>query len=108
MLQTHYRQPIDWTQRLAEARWQSRQLFAADRGHRAALSCAADAFDALADDLNTPRAIAELHELHTGAKGAKPAAARLKATRSLALVAKSTRTLNGFEPAVKSRRRTAN
>jgi cysteinyl-tRNA synthetase len=44
----------------------------------------ADALDALLDDLNTPRAFAALHELRgEAAKGAKPAAACLKASAQL-------------------------
>ncbi len=44
----------------------------------------ADALDALADDLNTPKAFAALHELRSeAAKGAKPAAACLKASAQL-------------------------
>ena len=44
----------------------------------------ADALDALADDLNTPKAFAALHELRAQAvKGAKPAAACLKASAQL-------------------------
>jgi cysteinyl-tRNA synthetase len=44
----------------------------------------ADVLEALADDLNTPKAIAALHELRgEAAKGAKPAAASLKASAQL-------------------------
>ena len=44
----------------------------------------ADALDALMDDLNTPKAFAALHELRgEAAKGAKPAAACLKASAQL-------------------------
>ena len=44
----------------------------------------ADALDALADDLNTPKMLAALHELRSeAAKGAKPAAACLKASAQL-------------------------
>ncbi|MBZ6076488.1 cysteine--tRNA ligase [Microvirga puerhi] len=63
MLRTHYRQPIDWTARGLEEsekaldRWYG---LAAD-GQKAAFS--APVVDALADDLNTPRMIAELHAL---------------------------------------------
>ena len=40
--------------------------------------------DALADDLNTPKALAALHELRSeAAKGAKPAAACLKASAQM-------------------------
>jgi cysteinyl-tRNA synthetase len=44
----------------------------------------ADVVTALADDLNTPKAIAGLHELRAeAAKGSKPAAASLKASAGL-------------------------
>ena len=66
LLQTHYRQPLDFTKAgIAEAR---RTM---DRWHRAADGVDPDGpvaqtvMDALADDLNTPKAIAELHQLST-------------------------------------------
>jgi cysteinyl-tRNA synthetase len=65
MLRTHYRQPIDWTVRALEeaeqtlAAWTSFPEFM--EGGDEAVS--QEVLDALADDLNTPRAIAELHAL---------------------------------------------
>jgi cysteinyl-tRNA synthetase len=65
MLRTHYRQPIDWTVRALEeaeqtlAAWTSVPEFM--EGGDEAISN--EVLDALADDLNTPRAIAELHAL---------------------------------------------
>jgi cysteinyl-tRNA synthetase len=65
MLRTHYRQPIDWTVRALEeaeqtlAHWTSFPEFM--EGGDEAISN--EILDALADDLNTPRAIAELHAL---------------------------------------------
>ncbi len=69
MLRTHYRQPLDWT------------LAALDEAHRTLWewygdveSRAEDAavsqpvLEALADDLNTPKAIAAMHELHSTGK----------------------------------------
>jgi cysteinyl-tRNA synthetase len=62
MLRTHYRQPIDWTLRgLAESekvldRWYG---YADARGE----GFGRDVLEALADDLNTPRMMAELHTL---------------------------------------------
>jgi len=63
MLRTHYRQPIDWTKSgLEESQkiltgWFSHEgLDTADRS-----SLPRDLVDALEDDLNTPKAIAELH-----------------------------------------------
>ena len=74
MLQTHYRQPIDWTVKgLREGAEDARSLVCADRRRRSRAMPCADALDALADDLNTPKAIAALHELRgEAAKGAKP------------------------------------
>jgi len=84
MLQTHYRQPINWT--LAGLREGQKVLdhwyvLTADAG--AGYLCS-DALDALMDDLNTPKAFAALHELRSEAtKGVKPAAACLKASAQL-------------------------
>jgi len=65
MLRTHYRQPIDWTVKgLEESR---RILDGFYNSTTARLSeevrFAAPVLEALYDDLNTPRAIAELHQL---------------------------------------------
>ena len=85
MLSAHYRQPINWTrQGVVEAKrtldhWYELTADIAD----GALLCA-DVLEALADDLNTPQAIAALHALRSeAAKGAKPAAACLKASARL-------------------------
>ena len=81
MLQTHYRQPINWT--LAGLREAQKTLdhWYALAGDAAPGYLCADALDALADDLNTPKALTALHELRGEAvKGAKPAAACLKAS----------------------------
>ena len=84
MLQSHYRQPINWTEAgLREAmrtldHWQSLTAEA-----KPGMLCA-DMVDALADDLNTPKAFAALHELRSeAAKGAKGAAACLKASAQM-------------------------
>jgi cysteinyl-tRNA synthetase len=63
MLKTHYRQPTDWTLRgMEEAAktWESWSDLAGGAGEAFAPSVR----DALEDDLNTPKAIAALHELH--------------------------------------------
>ena len=85
LLSTHYRQPLPWTEKpIADARrtldhWYELTADAAD----GAPLCA-DVLDALQDDLNTPQAIAALHALRSeAAKGAKPAAACLKASARL-------------------------
>ena len=77
LLSTQYRKPLDWTSRkVAEAesvlrRWWSQvtdaQWFEANDEYLKASPDEVDAefLDALADDLNTPRAIARMHELST-------------------------------------------
>jgi cysteinyl-tRNA synthetase len=69
MLKTHYHQPIDWTLRGLEEsarvldEWY--ELAAGRSGERVAGAV----LEALLDDLNTPRAIAELHGLRSLAAG---------------------------------------
>ncbi len=85
MLQTHYRQPINWTV-AGLARGARRTSIIGMRCTADAPPgyLCADALDALLDDLNTPKAFAALHELRgEAAKGAKPAAACLKASAQL-------------------------
>jgi cysteinyl-tRNA synthetase len=71
MLKTHYRQPIDWTLRGLEeswktlASWRGRTDFASAQAPRLAPSVE----EALLDDLNTPKALAELHELEREGEG---------------------------------------
>jgi cysteinyl-tRNA synthetase len=65
MLRTHYRQPIDWTVRAVEEAEQTLEAWTArpefmDAG---AGELTGEVADALLDDLNTPKAIAELHAL---------------------------------------------
>jgi cysteinyl-tRNA synthetase len=82
MLSAHYRQPINWTGHgLTEARRTLDHWYelTADAAEGAPLC--ADVLEALEDDLNTPQAIAALHALRSeAAKGARPAAACLKAS----------------------------
>jgi len=84
MLQTHYRQPINWTVAgLREAQKTLDHWFELTAEAKPGYLCA-DAVDALMDDLNTPKAFAALHELRgEAAKGAKAAAACLKASAQL-------------------------
>jgi cysteinyl-tRNA synthetase len=84
MLQTHYRQPINWTVAgLREAQRTLDHWYVLTDDMTPGYMCA-DALDAVADDLNTPKALAALHELRgEAAKGAKPAAACLKASAQL-------------------------
>jgi cysteinyl-tRNA synthetase len=81
MLQTHYRQPINWTETgLREARRTLDHWYELTGDVRAQMLCA-DALDGLMDDLNTPKALAALHALRAeAASGAQGAAACLKAS----------------------------
>ncbi len=84
MLKTHYRQPIDWTQdglkessHVLDAWYEATADFEAGEVDETVL-------DALSDDLNTPRAIAAMHELRgRAAHGDGTAAASLKASAEL-------------------------
>jgi cysteinyl-tRNA synthetase len=81
MLLTHYRQPLNWT---ANALRESQRTL--DHWYELTVDTApgilcADVIGALADDLNTPKAIASLHELRTeAAKGNTRACGSLKAS----------------------------
>jgi cysteinyl-tRNA synthetase len=83
MLQTHYRQPIDWTRKQTEAATVSLDSFrhfttTADSENGRVSSAV---IKTLEDDLNTPLAIAELHKLLDDARsGSWQAACDLKAT----------------------------
>jgi cysteinyl-tRNA synthetase len=65
MLRTHYRQPIDWTLKSLEESWRTLESFFNNAGAALAgqAKIGASVLDALMDDLNTPKAIAELHAL---------------------------------------------
>jgi cysteinyl-tRNA synthetase len=83
MLMTHYRQPIDWTksatEQAAAALDQFRTVTAGSNAAGGEVSRAA--IDALADDLNSPLMISELHRLAADArKGNAQAARDLQAT----------------------------
>jgi len=74
MLMTHYRQPIDWTERSArEAIGTLGGWYALTDGVKAG-EVPKSVLAALADDLNTPGAIAELHKLKTDPAGLKAGA----------------------------------
>jgi cysteinyl-tRNA synthetase len=84
MLQTHYRQPINWTVAGLREAQKSLDSWHGLTGDVPPGYLCADALDALADDLNTPKMLAALYELRSeAAKGAKPAAACLKASAQL-------------------------
>jgi cysteinyl-tRNA synthetase len=95
MLKTHYRHPMDWTDDgLAESKAELDRLYIALRNvedaeadAEAAVPNAIDA--ALADDLNTPKAIAELHAVAADLNkvgGAAEKAALLAAGRALGIL----------------------
>ncbi|MFN3853376.1 MAG: cysteine--tRNA ligase [Phreatobacter sp.] len=63
MLKTHYRQPIDWTVRAMEESWRTLEGWHRATSGIAAGPVPAGVLAALSDDLNTPKAIAELHGL---------------------------------------------
>ena len=70
LLRTHYRQPIDFTVRALDEAERTLADWRAAAAVAGAPAWAPGVLDALGDDLNTPRAIAELHDL----KGRDPAA----------------------------------
>jgi cysteinyl-tRNA synthetase len=84
MLQTHYRQPINWTASgLGEAKRTLDHWYQLTADVAPGMMCA-DVVDALADDLNTPKALAAFHELRgEAAKGSTGARASLKASAQL-------------------------
>ena len=83
MLRTHYRQPIDWTQRGLEESERALLRFAELTTGAGGATPSEAMLAALADDLNTPAAIAHLHQLATEARGDADAAAQLKADAAL-------------------------
>ncbi|MBX9775930.1 MAG: cysteine--tRNA ligase [Xanthobacteraceae bacterium] len=66
MLRTHYRQPIDWTLNGVAESFNTLEALTADPGFASSKveAIAPSVLEALSDDLNTPKAIAELHALH--------------------------------------------
>ncbi len=66
MLRTHYRQPLDWTLAgLDESHKTLWEWYGDLEGKTAEGGVPGPVLDALLDDLNTPKAIAELHKLHS-------------------------------------------
>jgi cysteinyl-tRNA synthetase len=65
MLRTHYRQPLDWTlASLDEAHKTLWDWYEDTEGAASAPDVPKTIVETLADDLNTPKAIAALHKLH--------------------------------------------
>jgi cysteinyl-tRNA synthetase len=66
MLRTHYRQPLDWTLvSLDEAHKTLWEWYGDLEGKQPAEGVPGPVLEALMDDLNTPKAITELHKLHS-------------------------------------------
>jgi len=84
MLLTHYRQPLNWTANaLRESQRTLEHWYELTADAAPGMMCS-DTIGALADDLNTPKAIASLHELRTeAAKGQNAARGSLKASAQL-------------------------
>ncbi len=84
MLQTHYRQPINWTSSgLGEAKRTLDHWYQLAGDVQPGMLCA-DVVDAIADDLNTPKALAAFHELRSeAAKGSAGAASCLRASAQM-------------------------
>ncbi len=77
LLKTHYRQPMDFTRNaIADSRRTLDKWFRLIEAGPVAAAPSAAIIAALEDDLNTPRAIAELHELANKAAHGDVAAAR--------------------------------
>ena len=102
MLATHYRQPFNWTSTgVREAKRTLDQWYELTEGAEAASEPAAAVLEALQDDLNTPKAIAVMHEMrHAAAKGDGAAAASLKAcAQFLGVLQKGRDAWNDWRPA---------
>ncbi len=72
MLGTHYRKPMDWTGKKreeAEATLRKWRALLRDAEIPSENSVEAGVLEALCDDLNTPRALSELHGLYDAARG---------------------------------------
>jgi cysteinyl-tRNA synthetase len=63
MLRTHYRQPIDWTVKGLEESEKTLDRWYDLAGHGQDAKLSEPVVEALADDLNTPKMLAELHAL---------------------------------------------
>jgi cysteinyl-tRNA synthetase len=63
MLRTHYRQPIDWTAKGLEESEKILDRWYELAGHGQSAQLSEQIAEALADDLNTPKMLAELHAL---------------------------------------------
>jgi cysteinyl-tRNA synthetase len=101
MLQTHYRQPLNWTTNGLREAQRTLDLWYELTGNAAPGLLCADVLGAVADDLNSPKAVASLHELRgEAAKGSKATAGSLKASAQLlGLLQETASEWAGFRPA---------
>ncbi|MCE1235201.1 MAG: cysteine--tRNA ligase [Hyphomicrobiales bacterium] len=76
MMKTHYRQPIDWTVKSLEESWKTLDDWYWFAGDTPGSKPARAIVEALADDLATPKVIAELHALRNAAQRAGGEGAR--------------------------------
>jgi cysteinyl-tRNA synthetase len=84
MLGTHYRQPIDWTRSaLEEAEKVLDRWYQAETAPDEEAEADPEFLDALADDMNTPRAIARLHAIHAEMREAPSPQAEAEVKRHL-------------------------
>ncbi len=91
MLRSHYRQPIDWTvSALEEAEATLTRWYDAVGDAEPSGAIDAELIEALADDLNTPAALARLHRLAQNESGTAPGV--LKASAALLGLLPRTRT----------------
>ena len=99
MLRTHYRQPIDWTLKSLEESWRTLESFFNNAGTVFAgePKISTSVLDALMDDLNTPKAIAELHALDKPGRQ-NELGENLKALASLAISSRPRRRLRLMRP----------
>jgi cysteinyl-tRNA synthetase len=63
MLRTHYRQPIDWTEKGLEESEKTLDRWYELAGDGKSAGLSSEVVEALSDDLNTPKMLAELHVL---------------------------------------------
>jgi cysteinyl-tRNA synthetase len=84
MLLTHYRQPLNWTTNALRESQRTLDYWYELTADAVPSNLSADVVAALSDDLNTPKAVASLHELRIAAtKGDPGARGSLKASAQL-------------------------
>ncbi len=93
MLTTHYRQPIDFSLQLLEQSANTLSALATFAFPDAETQASPEFVTAMLDDLNTPRAVAELHRLYKEARGQAFAQAAREEAHGQAVVAQAAREL---------------